>query len=279
MVSQLSLVFMIISALLVFVFPLGTVVYLYKKERIALKAVGVGALTFILFQITTRIPLLSTLSTQPWFQELMGNLFFSAVLVGGFSAGLFEEVGRYLAFRFPLRRDLSWKNGVAYGLGHGGIEAIVLVGITYINNIVISLMINTGQFEKLIGSGLDAATAAFIKNQLINTPPIYFLIGGLERFFTLFIQVGLSLVVLYGVVTRKIRYLIYAILLHTLVNAPAVILLEWGVNIWWVEIFVLVLTVLAVFWTVRARPLFSQQTALNKAEELATENGTEGEGV
>src|SRR5690606_30347694 len=145
----------------------------------------------------------------------------------GLSAGVFEEIGRYLAFRFPLRRDLSWQNGVAYGLGHGGIEAIVLVGITYINNIVISLMINTGQFENLIGPGLDAATAALIKDQLINTPPIYFLIGGLERFFTLFIQVGLSLVVLYGVITRQIRYLIYAVLLHTLVNAPAIILLEW----------------------------------------------------
>ncbi|HHT06409.1 MAG TPA: YhfC family intramembrane metalloprotease, partial [Hydrogenispora sp.] len=42
--------------------------------------------------------------------------------------------------------------------------------------------------------------------------------------------VGLSLVVLYGVRTRQIKYLVYAILLHTLVNAPPVILLERGAN-------------------------------------------------
>lgn len=264
---------------MVFVFPLGAIIYLYKKERITMKAVGVGALTFFLFQIMTRIPLLSFLSTQSWFQGLAVNLFFSAVLVGGLSAGLFEEVGRYLAFRYPLKRDLSWQNGVAFGLGHGGIEAIVLVGITYIMNIVISIMINTGQFENLIGPGLDAATAATIKSQLVNTPPVYFLIGGLERFFTLFIQVGLSLVVLYGVRTRQIKYLVYAILLHTLVNAPPVILLERGANIWWVELYVFIVAASAGFWIVRARSLLRQQATVKTVEEGAVENGTEGEGV
>ena len=264
MVSQLSLVFMICSALLIFVFPVGAAVYLYKKERISLKAIGIGALIFIVFQIVIRIPLLAFFSDQPWFQELMQNLLFSAVLVGGLSAGLFEEVGRYLAFRFPLKQVLSWKNGVAYGLGHGGIEAMVLVGMTYINNIIISLMINAGTFENLIGPGLDAATAEMVKNQLINTPPFYFIVGGLERFFTLFIQIGLSLVVLYGVMKRKISYLFYAILLHTLVNAPAVILLERGVSIWWVELFVLLLAVIAVVWIIRSRPLFEQLTTLEE---------------
>jgi len=155
----------------------------------------------------------------------------------------------------------------------------VLVGITYIMNIVISIMINTGQFENLIGPGLDAATAATIKSQLVNTPPVYFLIGGLERFFTLFIQVGLSLVVLYGVRTRQIKYLVYAILLHTLVNAPPVILLERGANIWWVELYVFIVAASAGFWIVRARSLLRQQATVKTVEEGAVENGTEGEGV
>lgn len=269
MVSRLSLVFMICSALLVFLFPLGLVVYLYRKEKSSLKAVGVGILIFIVFQFMTRIPLLAALSGNPQFQHLMGNLFFSGVLIGGLTAGLFEEVGRYLGFRFLLKKDLSWKNGVAYGLGHGGIEAIGLVGITYINNIVISLMINAGTFDQYVGTKLDAGTAAMIKSQLVNTPPSYFLIGGLERFFTYFIHMGLSLVVLYGVVNRKLSYLFYAILLHTLVNAPPVIMTRLGVNIWWVELYILLLAILALVWIVRARPLFAQ-TSTSGAEEGIT---------
>ena len=40
----------------------------------------------------------------------------------GFTAGLFEEVGRYLAFTTILKKRLDWKNAVAFGIGHGGIE-------------------------------------------------------------------------------------------------------------------------------------------------------------
>jgi uncharacterized membrane protein YhfC len=265
MVSQLSLIFMFCTLFLVFVLPLGAVVYLYKKEHISLKAIGIGALAFVIFQVVARIPLLTFFSGQPWFQALMENLLFSAVVVGGLSAGLFEEVGRYLAFRFPLKKNLSWRNGVAYGLGHGGIEAILLAGTAYINNIITSLMINTGTFERLIGPGkLDAASAEMVKNQLINTPPIYFLLSGLERFFTLFIQVGLSLLVLYGVMKKEIRNLFYAILLHTLVNAPAVILFQQGVSIWLVEFLILLLATLSTVWIIRSRPLFDRLTTANE---------------
>jgi uncharacterized membrane protein YhfC len=248
---------MLCSALIVFLFPSGLLIYLYRSEKISLKAAGVGALVFVVFQFLIRIPLLASLSVHPQFQQMKENLFFSAVLIGGLSAGLFEEVGRYLGFRFLLNKKLSWKNGVAYGLGHGGIEAIGLVGLTYIGNIVLSLMINTGTFDQLVGTQLDPAAATMFKNQLVNTPSYYFLIGGLERFFSFVIQIGLSLVVLYGVVNRKLRYLLYAILLHALVNAPAVIMTQLGVNIWLVELYILFLAILAFAWIMRARSLFA----------------------
>lgn len=134
MVSTLSLLFIICTLVIVFLFPLGLLIYLYRKEKISLKAVAVGALIFIVFQFLIRIPLLSRLGALPQFRQLMKNMFF-AVLIGGLSAGLFEEVGRYLGFRFLLNKKLSWKNGVAYGLGHGGIEAIGAVGLAYINKL------------------------------------------------------------------------------------------------------------------------------------------------
>lgn len=261
MVNPLSIVFMVCSTVVIFLLPLGLTIYLYKKEKISLKAIAIGALVFTVFQFLTRIPLLTVLNQQPWFQGLMTNLLFSAVLVGGLSAGLFEEIGRYLGFRFLLKKELSWGNGVAYGIGHGGIEAIGLVGLSYINNIIFSLMINAGTFDSLVGSQLGAETAALIKNQLINTAPALFLVGGLERLFAMLIQIALSLVVLYGVMKRKIIYLFYAILLHALVNASSVILLQQGLGIWVTELAILVFAIAAAFFIKRSRRLFSAEGA------------------
>lgn len=257
MVSTLSIGFMLFSALLIFLFPLGLAVYMYKKEGISLKAILVGAAVFILFQILIRIPLLNVLNTQPWFQGLAANIFFSAMVVGGLSAGISEEIGRYLGFRFFLKNELSWKNGIAYGIGHGGIEAILLMGTTYINNAVLSLMINNGAFDRVIAPELDSELAAAIKTQLIETSPFLFLVGGLDRVFAITIQIALSLVVLYAVVKRKFSFVIYAILLHALVNSIPVILMQQGFNVWAAEIYLFILAAIALFFIIRSRKLFT----------------------
>lgn len=258
MVSSLSIAFMLFSTSVVFLFPLGLAIYMYKKERIAPKAILIGALVFIVFQFLTRIPLLSALSTQLWFQRLMANLLFGAVLIGGLTAGLFEECGRYLGFRYFLKKELSWKNGVAFGIGHGGIEAVSLLGLSYINNLAFSFMINNGSFDEVVSSQLGPQTAAMIKDSLINTSPYLFLLGGVERLLTLVIQIALSLIVLYGVFNKKLIFVVYAILLHTLVNASAVILGQLGVSVWLVEIFVLIMSIAAFIWIKKSRELFQE---------------------
>ena len=67
---------------------------------------------------------------------IRGNIWLYA-LYGGLMAGLFEETGRYLAFSFALKKYRAKNvNALMYGAGHGGFEAIVIVGLTMINNIV-----------------------------------------------------------------------------------------------------------------------------------------------
>lgn len=103
-------------------------------------------------------------------------------------------------------------------------EAIGLIGLTYINNIIICLMINSGAFDSTIAPRVGADTAWQIKNLLIATPAIDFLVGGMERVLAITVQIAFSLVVLYGVMNRKAVYVAYAILLHAALNAPAAIL-------------------------------------------------------
>ena len=122
MVSSLSIGFMVFSVLLVFLLPVGLAVYMYKKERISIKAILTGAAIFVLFQLLIRIPILNILGTQPGFKGLMENIFFGAVVIGGLSAGLVEEIGRYLGFRFFLNNELSWETGLPMVLATVGLK-------------------------------------------------------------------------------------------------------------------------------------------------------------
>ncbi|RQD75185.1 MAG: YhfC family intramembrane metalloprotease [Candidatus Syntrophonatronum acetioxidans] len=255
MVSALSIVFMVFTLLICFALPLGLVYYFYRKEGISLVAVLVGALVFVVSQMLLRIPLLQYLSGMPWYQQLAGNLLLIALLLS-VTAGLFEEVGRFLGFKYLLRRHLSWKNGIAFGIGHGGIEAIILVGLTYINNIVYSLMINRGTFDQMIAPQLGPQMADYIKDQLINTSPDMFAAAGLERAFTIVIHIALSLVVLLAVTKGKPIFLLYAILLHTLINFPAVIIPGLGYSIWFAEIYVMLLALAGYIFIIRSKNSF-----------------------
>ena len=248
MVNPLSMAAMVFTALVALLLPIVLVVVLYIKKRISLLAVLVGALVFVVFQLLTRIPLLNMLATTPFYQAMSQNLLALALFLG-LTAGLFESVGRYVAFRFFLKSRLQIKNGVAYGLGHGGIEAILLVGVAYLNNLVVSVMINTGQFQAVAPT--LGARAEAVRTALTDTSATLFLVPGLERMLTLIIQVALSLVVLFAVRDRKPLYLLYAILLHALVDAPLVLLSSLPNPILWSELWVFLMALAGAVFILR----------------------------
>jgi uncharacterized membrane protein YhfC len=195
MVSSLSIIFMVITELIVFLFPIGLMIYFYRKEKISFIAVLVGALVFFVSQVVLRIPMLQILGRQQWYIKMAQNIWLIGPFLG-LTAGIFEEVGRFLGFRFLLKNKLEWKNGVAFGIGHGGIEAIILTGLTYINNIVFSILINTGAMDKVAGA-FPAGLAEQITAALANTNPMMFLVAGIERVFAITAHIAFSF--LFGV--------------------------------------------------------------------------------
>ncbi|MDO9536205.1 MAG: YhfC family glutamic-type intramembrane protease [Bacillota bacterium] len=258
MVSNISILFMVISLLIIFLLPVGLIIYFYKKEKISLLAVLVGALVFFIFQVATRLPLLNYLAGLEWFQGIAINMVFIAVFVS-LSAGIFEEVGRFVGFKYCLGNILERKNGIAYGIGHGGIEAILLVGFTYINNIAFSIMmINSGTFDKIIVQ-LGPVTAEIIRDALVKTPPVMFLIGGMERFFSIIIQIALSLIVLYAVRFKKTSFLLYAILIHTLINIPAVMITQHGLSIWISQLYIFIIATAGFLFIKNSKSLFGEK--------------------
>ncbi|NMA65789.1 MAG: YhfC family intramembrane metalloprotease [Clostridiaceae bacterium] len=251
MVSSTSIIFMVLTALVTTLGPIIAAIVFYRKQKYYVGSVFTGAAVFFLFQMVLRIPILQlVLPKMEWYQHMAQNSLWGYALFLGFTAGLFEEVGRYLAFTTILKKRLDWKNAVAFGIGHSGIESILLVGLTYVSNILVSITINSGVYDSMTAQYPQQAEALIqTKNTLIGTPSYMYLLGGAERIFTFFIHIALSVLIMVGIRKKKgLLYLGLAILLHMVIDSPVVILSAMGVNILFIEALVFVFAVISLLY-------------------------------
>lgn len=259
MVSLLSIVFMGISGIIAIGVPIATLIYFYKKFHISWQSVVVGALIFFVFsQILEKLLNVYVITINPYTMGWMKNPFVYAAY-GAIAAGVFEEFGRYFGFRFLLQKYWKWKGGIAYGIGHGGMEAVLIGLLASVQSIVFALLINSGGFQQMIqatGGGQAAASLQAIQHQLLHTPSYLFLMSGLERVFAFALQLALSLIVLYGVRQGKMVFLLWAIFIHAAVDFLAVLAGKFNINVLVTEGFLCLVAILAVIFVVKSRKLF-----------------------
>ncbi|MBR6473385.1 MAG: YhfC family intramembrane metalloprotease [Firmicutes bacterium] len=188
----------------------------------------VGAATFILFALILEKPIQNALvfPTQMGLAEHAASRFINArplllALVCGLFPGVFEETGRLLAFNTVLRNRRNRETAISYGIGHGGIEVIIVLCMTYITYIVYAVMINTGTFQALIDqvaaempSQTDAMYA--LADQIPRIGILDIGAAMIERVFAFLFHVGASILVFYAA-RDKGRFWLYslAIVLHT----------------------------------------------------------------
>lgn len=223
-VSVLSMVGMVFTLLISFGLPITLVVLARKKLQAKFSPIVIGATVFILFVMMLE-SMFHSLVLGATGNIITGNVWLYG-LYGGLAAGLFEETGRFLAMRFYMKRTLQKENAVMYGIGHGGIEAIMLVGVSYLSNLLVSLLINGGQLESML-TGLDEATKEVTVTQIsaLWTLPSYaFWMSGIERISAIFLQILLSYMIYRAVKEHQVKYYARAVLLHFAVDAGMVIL-------------------------------------------------------
>ena len=228
MVPASSIVTMAFCALIGIATPIVLAWWLVKKYKVQPLTILVGAGVFILFALVLESLVHQVVLKGPYGPAILGNVWYYA-LYGGLMAGIFEETGRFLAMKHLLKKAPDKAlTGVAYGIGHGGAEMILLFGITMISNIVLSVMINTGAADTVIASApaqaQEQVQAQFA--QLQSASAGSFLLGIWERVSALILQISLSIIVWTAV--RKGGKWIWlfpaAILLHFIVDACAAVL-------------------------------------------------------
>ena len=238
--------------------PIVLAVWFQRRYDIQWRVFAYGAAVFLLFQMLTRIPVVLILNNLlgPSLQSTGPLILYLASL--GLTAGLFESVGRWVGYKWWFRRRVAynWHNGVAYGIGHGGIESALLIGLNSAASLWQAIQIAGASVEEL-----QAAVPVEAMNQIMAARNQFLALawyepmwGLFERAFALPFHVALSLLVLMAFVQGRIRWLWLAVLIHGFVDFSAVAMVQvLGLPGWAVELYLALWAGLSVWVIVRLK--------------------------
>ena len=206
------------SAVLALFAPVVAAVWVRRATGAPWLALGWGVLTFTVSQIVLRLPWQIALGV--WLKDDLQrspSLLFAWVAFSAVTAALFEETGRYVAFRRFFTKEHSFRAGLMFGVGHGGIESILLVGLTIAGNAAIYFLLGHD-----VSLPLTEDVRATIVRQLAPLTPGLALMGGVERLSSLCVHVAATLMVLRAVTTKELRWYGAALAYHALGNLAGV---------------------------------------------------------
>jgi len=216
----------VVQILIMLGFPVALWLLLRQRSGVTWGLIGAGTFSFIASQVV-HLPLNWALGllgggrgVALWPMSLMA-------LVAGLSAGVCEEMARYLVLRFWRREARSWMRGVAFGAGHGGMEALLLGLLVAVN--FVAMVALRGIDPSLLGLSGEALEQVQAQLDAYWSLPWYLpLLGGLERVSAITVQIALSLLVLRAFTRQNLGWLLAAIGVHAMVDGVAVSLAGLG---------------------------------------------------
>ncbi len=223
-VPGLSIDAIILNIIMAFVLP-ALAWHIMKKRKCCIEPKRLpfflGCAIFFVFAILLEGLFNNTVILTEWGKAVKDNPLKFA-LFAGLSAGVFEETGRFCAFK-ALRKSGHTDDSTAllYGAGHGGFEAFFVLITTMVMNFFFALYINANNTE-VFTKNLDGEKLAQMEqifDKLRTTPWYVYLLGSWERIMAIVIHIANSVLVWFA--AKKIRYVFLfplAILIHAAID-------------------------------------------------------------
>ena len=264
MVSIFTILALVFSLLACFVFPIVLCIVFMKKTRPGPLPLIMGIIVFIVFVfVLEQLMHYAFLVAIPATKILFENNIWIYATYGAFAAGIFEEGGRFLAFSIFLKKKREWKHGITYGIGHGGIEALLIAAPGVLNSLIYTFMINTGTYDALIKTQPKATADLLLqaRDTLLTEASWMFALTGVERLCAICFQIALSVLVLYAIYSKRYMLIGLAVFLHAAIDFPAVLYQRGLLPLWLIEAYCVVLAVPALIFIIRSRKLFQAAPA------------------
>ena len=224
-IGKSSIPSLIITVLLMIAIPVGCFLSWRgkHKQQTKISYLIAGAMGFILSArvLELGVHYVCILADNPVSRFINGNKW-AFVLYGTMMAGVFEECGRHIILKYILKKNRTRENAVLYGIGHGGIEILAVLLPTMILYLVIAILFSQGNVEeamKQLKITEETAAAALPSVQAAAAFDYGMMaMNVVERLFAMSLQIGLTVIVYYGVISEKKGFLPLAILLHMLMD-------------------------------------------------------------
>lgn len=270
-----AITWLVTTAILLLAVPIVYCIVWRKKTKFSPKVLIAGMLGFMVSaRILEMIPhMFCIVLDNPVSRFINGNIV-AYVLYGILMAGIFEECGRYVVFRFILKKHTTSETCITYGIGHGGFEVLIISFAAIVNSLAIALLINS--------VGLDAAlpamgvTESTMDAAMASITPVYnfgsasAILTIFERIVVMGIHIALSVIVFYGVRAKKIAYLFLAIAAHAILDVAAALSQKSAVSPLVCEIWLVICMVVLWLYT---RKLYAKMKAEDAS--LETDNSSE----
>jgi uncharacterized membrane protein YhfC len=272
--SKWLLVTMYIVAILVEIgLPVTLALIVTRRFKVAWIVVLTGVLTFIGSQVV-HIPLLQI----PALLQKAGVAIslpsqwpiWAYALYLGLFAGLCEETARLIGFKILKGKAKDFKGGMALGIGHGGVESVI-IGCVVLVSLIAALLYNPkaqlamGVSQEAI-NGVQAQMAAFW-----STPWHLPLAGAVERITAVSSHLLMTMLVWKTVMRGKAWGYPLAVLYHTVLDGTSVWLTTLGLTAWQIEgclAFFMVLS-LVLLWRI-----WLGEKSMNPTDSQSSNTGT-----
>lgn len=255
MISSAIIGSLAVAAVLTFLAPIIILIVLCAKRVISTKPMWFGVLAFFVSQICLRLPILSLLKNQSWFLTFSKQNAIVYIVAIAFTAGLFEETARFIGARFCLKpAERRYCDAVAFGLGHGFCECVLIVGLTEVSNLINCIALNSGALSTSSAVGAQVATTM----AGISAPLVLMAIW--ERISTVMFHLAATIFVFRGVREKKIGWYLFALAAHTVADSVPTLLASSNVVL--SEIITFAIGLLLMIFAVRMKPKFQETVRL-----------------
>lgn len=204
--------------------PILTLIIIKKKNKdVPIAPFFIGCGVFLVFALVLEQLLHAVML------PLVQDSLLLYTVYGALAAGIFEETGRFLAYKTVMKKYTDPRASLVYGIGHGGIEAIVLVGISMLSYFVLGIMTNTMGIDeviKLTADGDMTSVMAVIQQLGVLSRTTFgtAMLSVFERIIAVAFHISASVIV-FEAARVKGRLWLYpgAVILHALLDVPAVL--------------------------------------------------------
>ena len=253
-IGKSSVPALIMTVILMIAIPVIFFIYWHRKhaEQTNISWLIAGAVGFIVSArvLELGVHYVCIIMNNPLSRFINGN---TAVFVfyGIIMAGVFEECGRYIVLKTIMKKNRTRENAVLYGIGHGGIEILAVLLPAIILYLVVAILFSAGDTEnalKTLNITEETAAAALPSVQAAASfDYVIMVMNVIERLFAMFLHIGLTVIVYYGVINAKKAYLPMAVLLHMLMDTFPALYQRGAVPLWSVEVWAAVWTAVIIF--------------------------------